>query len=137
MSYPVDPGFHTFTWSYEKDDAVTSGQDRAWVDEILLPPNEIVVVTGGPENNVFGVKVMPNPVTGLAWLEIVLSSEQSVGVEIFDCLGRRMYTWRSETRIPAGGHMQSFDMNNFTPGVYFVQLTTENGLQKLLKIVKQ
>ncbi|HRI61824.1 MAG TPA: C25 family cysteine peptidase, partial [Saprospiraceae bacterium] len=43
VSFPVTPGSHTFTWSYEKDELVADGQDRAWVDEILFPPHEIVV----------------------------------------------------------------------------------------------
>jgi len=37
VTYPVIAGSHTFKWSYEKDQSVAGGQDRAWVDFIELP----------------------------------------------------------------------------------------------------
>ena len=38
-AFPVSVGQHTFSWIYEKDYIVTSGQDAAWVDEIIFPPS--------------------------------------------------------------------------------------------------
>ena len=137
VSYPVAPGFHTFTWSYEKDELASDGQDRAWVDEILFPPHEIVVGTGAPVKDVFEVKISPNPTKGPARLSIEMSKEQMVSIEIHDCLGRKVRSWYSEARLPAGGHVQPLDFNGLTPGIYFVQLSTENGGQKSLKVVKQ
>ena len=34
---PVSSGFHTFSWTYLKDDATSEGQDAAWIDDISLP----------------------------------------------------------------------------------------------------
>lgn len=137
VSFPVTPGYHTFTWSYEKDEFVTEGQDRAWIDEILLPPHEIVVGTDVPEKDVFDVNISPNPASGQLRLSVDMSEEQFVGIEIFDCLGRKVYTWQSETRLPAGGHTQPFDMSSFTSGIYFIQVNTEKAGQKVVKVVKQ
>lgn len=136
VSYPVPTGFHTFTWSYEKDDAVTNGQDRAWVDEILLPPHEIVVGTDNPETDVFNVQLYPNPTTGPTWLSIEMLKEQSLSIEIFDCLGRKLRAWQSETRLPAGGYVQPLDLSGLTPGVYLVQVQTVTETQAL-KVIKQ
>jgi len=36
-SYAVGAGSHTFEWSYVKDDSVTSGEDTAWLDDIMFP----------------------------------------------------------------------------------------------------
>ncbi len=36
-TFPVSTGLHTFTWTYEKDYLVSSGQDCAWVDYIVFP----------------------------------------------------------------------------------------------------
>ncbi|MBN1339125.1 MAG: PKD domain-containing protein [Bacteroidales bacterium] len=41
VSYPVDPGVHTFTWQYTKDYAVAMGEDCARIDDITFPPFEI------------------------------------------------------------------------------------------------
>ncbi len=37
MTIPVTQGEHVFTWAYEKDGSGSSGQDHAWIDDILFP----------------------------------------------------------------------------------------------------
>ena len=37
-TFNVSEGNHTFTWRYIKDQAVTSGSDAAWIDQITFPP---------------------------------------------------------------------------------------------------
>lgn len=37
--YPVQPGLRTFTWTYAKDQGVSSGSDTAWLDHINFPPH--------------------------------------------------------------------------------------------------
>lgn len=39
----------------------TTGQDRAWVDEISLPPHEIVVGTGTPDATAFRIAYIAQP----------------------------------------------------------------------------
>ena len=40
-SFMVSPGLHTFKWAYEKDNAGSSGQDCAWLDNIIFPSGSI------------------------------------------------------------------------------------------------
>ena len=42
VSFPVPQGEHTFTWTYEKNDSGSSGQDCVWIDEILFPAKHII-----------------------------------------------------------------------------------------------
>ena len=37
VSVAVTAGLHTLMWSYEKDGSVSTGQDSAWIDALLLP----------------------------------------------------------------------------------------------------
>ena len=37
----VTPGQHTFKWEYTKDSSVSSGDDCAWVDDIIFPPTNV------------------------------------------------------------------------------------------------
>ncbi len=37
VQIPVTAGPHTITWSYEKDDGTTGGDDAAWIDAVTLP----------------------------------------------------------------------------------------------------
>lgn len=38
VSYPIQAGYHKFSWAYEKDEATIAGSDAAWIDYIELPP---------------------------------------------------------------------------------------------------
>jgi hypothetical protein len=136
VAYPVAEGFHTFAWSYEKDELVSEGQDRAWVDEIILPPNEVVVVTGAPKSDLFKVKVSPNPAGASSRLYLEMSKEQFVNIDIYDGIGRLVYADHSETRLPAGGHWQPLDLAALPAGIYFVQVAAESGT-RVVKLVKE
>ena len=136
VTYPVSSGLHTFTWSYEKDGVGDIGQDRAWVDEISLPPHQVVVSTGTPGDNDFQISVSPNPTSGNANLSFYLFDEQQVYIQIFNLLGRRVRTEQAPTRMLAGEHTQLLDLNGLASGVYLVQVRTETGGQTL-KVVKQ
>ena len=46
-TYPVTEGVHTFTWSYTKDQSVSSGQDCAWIDNFCIEPTSTPVVYSG------------------------------------------------------------------------------------------
>ena len=37
FSYTVTAGEHQFTWEYDKDGSVSSGDDVAWIDDIVFP----------------------------------------------------------------------------------------------------
>ncbi len=45
ISIPVTAGFHTFIWSYEKDNIDVGGADAAWIDDVTLPPLAPVTLT--------------------------------------------------------------------------------------------
>ena len=36
-TYPVQTGMNIFKWEYVKDSMVSSGDDCAWIDEIVFP----------------------------------------------------------------------------------------------------
>lgn len=48
--YAVTAGPKTFKWEYMKDNTVSSGSDRAWIDDIVFPPR--VVTTAWAGNNI-------------------------------------------------------------------------------------
>jgi gingipain K len=41
FSQPVTVGTHTFKWEYTKDSSVSSGDDCAWVDDVIFPPTNV------------------------------------------------------------------------------------------------
>lgn len=42
FTQPVTAGTHTFKWSYSKDSSVNSGDDCAYIDNIIFPPTSVI-----------------------------------------------------------------------------------------------
>jgi len=49
-SFPVEAGFHTFEWVYQKDYSGSDGADRAWIDYIELPTMLVTTLFAGPDD---------------------------------------------------------------------------------------
>ena len=64
VSYPVMPGINEFEWEYDKDGAVSDGQDCAWLDYIVFPPIDL-----GQNTSIniqeFNFEIFPNPTFGV------------------------------------------------------------------------
>jgi len=54
VAYPVSAGEHTFKWMYDKDSYQTDGEDCAWVDYIVLPPEMAMSVSAGQDMTICG-----------------------------------------------------------------------------------
>ncbi|MEI6061886.1 MAG: hypothetical protein WCR72_14370, partial [Bacteroidota bacterium] len=54
MTYSVPAGIHTFSWRYSKDVNTIAGSDKAWVDYIIWPPYDdiLLVANAGPDGTV-------------------------------------------------------------------------------------
>ena len=47
----VTVGQHTFKWEYTKDSSVSSGDDCAWVDDVIFPPTHVFQFATAPATN--------------------------------------------------------------------------------------
>jgi hypothetical protein len=134
--FPISPGQHKFSWIYEKDDLTSAGTDRAWVDNIILPPHQIAVETYTPDQATgFSATTAPNPTNGICTLLVDIPAEQMLGIRVFDCLGHTVQTVLSPGRVSAGKQVYTVDLRAVAPGVYFVEVQGErNRLSK--KVVR-
>jgi len=129
VAFPVTAGLHKFMWSYEKDGLGLQGSDRAWVDDISMPPYKIVVGTDGPEVAAIPIQLSPNPTSGAAWLTLNLPhGNQQISVQVFDCLGRLVSIPLVATQAPGGEFTQAIDLTSMQSGIYLVQVRTEAGI---------
>ncbi len=136
VSFPVTEGIHRFMWSYEKDGLGVQGSDRAWVDDISMPPYKVSVGTGSPIDPSVAAQLSPNPTSGMAWLRLDLpAGKQQLSIQVLDCLGRTVSTPLLPTDAPGGEFVQSIDLSCQRSGVYLVQVRTESGtvVRKLVK----
>ena len=135
VSYPLSAGIHKLTWIYQKDDLASANSDRAWVDEISLPPHNVLVGTFQPVQSDFKVNLSPNPSSGKALLQWELPSAQTMEIVVFDCLGHQVLTDPSIGDRPQGLNSLELDLQALSSGVYYVQLRGDAG-QQVLKLIK-
>ena len=136
VSYPLSAGIHKLSWIYEKDAVGSSDADRAWVDDISLPPHQVLVATGSPNQAGFEVSVVPNPTAGKTWLNVNMPTAQSLEIVVFDCLGHAVKQYLSSDQRMNGAYSEELDLVDLTSGIYFVQVRGELG-STVLKVVKE
>jgi hypothetical protein len=136
VSYPLTAGTHKLSWAYVKDQVGAAGSDRAWVDDVQLPPYLVSVATKTPDASDFQATVMPNPTTGLAWLKLDVPVDQQLDVQVYDCLGHAVLFYNTPARTISGSYSMDLDLQGLSAGVYFVQVKGERG-SKVMKVVKE
>ena len=94
-----------------------------WKSITIVPPN---IGIKEKTDDFSSIQVYPNPTTGELTIE---NGELRIkGVEVFDVYGRKQLT------IDNG--QLTINISNFSAGVYFVRITTENGVV-IKKVVKE
>ena len=113
-SYTLMPGSHELRWEYRKDVTMSSGEDCAWIDNVVFPPSTIITsVETVVEKN---VEMYPNPMNDV--LNIDLGDSQS-DVVIFNSLGQVVRRYDNMS-----GEMQ-INVEDLKSGMYFVKIGTE------------
>jgi len=82
------------------------------------------------------VRVFPNPTKDLAHVQFVLKNAGKVSVNVFDMLGRAVFSTPSED-MTVGGQQVNFSTAEFASGNYSVSITTETGVvTQQLSVIK-
>ena len=124
-AYTLNPGQHELKWTYSKDFSVTSGQDCAWIDNIVFPPTEIIAVT--QEATMSDMTLFPNPNHGQFSINL---PEESCEVTVFNSLGQAVY------RQSKAQGLTTVNLNDLSNGIYFVTVKSANAVGTL-KFVKE
>ncbi len=119
--FTLTPGTHELRWEYTKDYSVSSGQDCAWIDNVVFPPTTIITdVNEVVERH--GVIVYPNPANDV--LNVDLGEEMS-DVVIYNSLGQEIRRMEN-----ASGTVQ-VNLEGMSAGMYFVR--TDGAITKVIK----
>lgn len=80
--------------------------------------------------------VIPNPIKDEMELRYKLTEGALVKVEIYDALGKQMYSMAQGYK-PKGDNLQHFDTRTWSSGSYYLRMTTLGGEVKTVKVVKE
>lgn len=73
------------------------------------------------------INIHPNPASSSTQISYTLSDAQEVKLEVIDLLGRTVFSDQLLGRMDTG--IIDLDLNKFTPGNYFLKLSTPEGYQ--------
>ena len=86
------------------------------------------------EGDVYALGPYPNPVRETASFDLTARQSQSVTVEVYDALGKRVYTDRREVRAQDPTFL-SIDVSQWASGVYFLRLRGRTSIGQTEKMV--
>ncbi len=119
MKYPVQEGFHTLKWSYEKDISQSNGDDCAYLDSIVFPATTVAVniEKTEAENN---YTIYPTPGNGLFYLKTNGNLPGDISIKVFNMLGKKIY----QNSFGGNNKLISFDITGSEKGIYLVKIKT-------------
>jgi len=108
---------------------VTAEDDRG--NAVESPSREVEIDF---EGDIYVLGPNPNPVRERASFALTARQSQSVTVEVYDALGRQVYTEERAARAETPTSL-SIDVHQWASGMYFVRLRGERGLEQTQKMI--
>jgi hypothetical protein len=105
---------------FRADDYFLVGTDENKFDDHLSNKNEL--------------KVYPNPVSGIATIEMELESNTELSIRVSDLRGRQVI--RQIHQLNVGMNKVNIDLSNLQTGVYVISAVTAHGIRTKKIIVK-
>lgn len=123
-TYPLTAGTHRLKWEYSKDGSVSSGDDCAWIDNVVLPPTQIIALTD--ETNTSAPALFPNPNNGSFSINL---PEEDCTIAVYNHVGQLVYRQEKATGLT------TLHLEDLSNGMYFVTVQSAQGTstQKFVK----
>ena len=110
-----------FTWQ--------EGTDHYSLNGINIASN--VILTHQNEDLLSSIKCYPNPNTGKFNLELLLNSDTDVVIDIFNAIGKKVYTLDCGL-LNMGTYKLPFNLNNQAQGMYYLEIRSSMVSKKLI-----
>ncbi|MGE5317184.1 MAG: T9SS type A sorting domain-containing protein [Chloroflexota bacterium] len=127
-TFAVPAGDQIFRWRYEKDYSISSGEDCARLDYIVLPVFAVSTKTEGELPLADKLNIFPNPVKNELNISYSLTKPSSVRLIIIDNNGRFIFDQNQLKVSQIGEHYVKPDLSDLRAGVYSVILVTDSGV---------
>jgi len=123
----VPAGEHLFTWKYIKDYSVSTGEDCARIDYIVLPVFAVPTSADKTEPISARLEVYPNPGRDELIISYTLAEPSPAQILISDMHGRVLFRQDDINTLPAGNYQLRPDLPSLEAGVFTVILRTNSG----------
>ncbi len=121
---PIESGEHELKWSYTKDSGTASGDDCVYLDELRIGK---VLTLGIAEEEALIAKDLklyqnyPNPFNNSTMISYSLQNSTMVNLSIYNASGQLVEELVNKVQ-KAGNYKLSFNAANYTSGIYYTVL---------------
>lgn len=133
VAFPINPGYHKLKWSYEKDYNTISGEDAAWIDDIVFPPCDLLSGIEHVGADEFIFNIYPNPASDRVQVEYTLDHGASIYYMLVDVNGRMVLTSPKKMKS-AGKHIETINTARLQNGIYTIMIYN-NGMINSSKVL--
>lgn len=126
--FGVPAGEHSFAWKYTKDYSVSSGEDCARLDYIVLPVFAVPTSVDVRHPLTARLSVYPNPGREELNISYTLEEPSPVLLTICDMHGRVLYIYEENNIVQKGEYLLKPEFVNPAPGVLTVVLRVNSGV---------
>lgn len=81
------------------------------------------------------IHAYPNPATGMITVEAMMENSNTAEITLVNALGHSLKSWQGETN--GSKVITHLDLSTYPPGIYRVQMVTERGESRIIRIIKQ
>lgn len=126
--FGIPAGEQTFRWRYEKDYSVSTAEDCARIDYIVLPMFAVSTKTNDQSVLQDKLHLYPNPANNELNISYNLSKSSKVKILIIDSNGKIIYDREAAKTNQPGEYYLKQNLTGFNAGVYSVILISDSGI---------
>ena len=132
--YPVNAGEQTFAWRYIKDYSVSTGDDCARIDYVMLPVFAVATDPVYETISVSGFSVYPNPFNENITITYKLDLPTNVVLSVADAFGR--IVWQEPQGNKTPGEYTLRPAVNLSSSGYYLFILQTNEARYIKKLVR-
>jgi hypothetical protein len=131
-AFAIKKGEHTFAWNYHKDISNTQGEDKVWVDNILLPIGTKIYFPATAESAtlvdgaISGITQVGSA-DGSLHLRFAFSEKCSGQLWLLNLTGSSVELLDGALRLNGSVELRSYSVSGLPHGIYIVVMETKNG----------
>ena len=127
VTFEIPVGAHTLTWIYEKDTNTTTGEDKAWIDNISVTGAVSIEDPSNILDNYNLAQNYPNPFNPITKINYEFTNDNftNASIVVFNNTGQEV--WNKS--ISAESSSVEFDASKMNSGVYYYSLVVD-GMKK-------
>jgi len=122
---------HYYTYTYTVPAAMRTDKitiiglliDQASGEVLNANSTNMTMITGIEEVADFDLIVYPNPASGIVNVVFENKKNQTVSIKVYDLMGKLMLSREAEM-LNSGNQQVQLDVDNFSNGLYFVEVST-------------